>query len=300
METPILFLIFNRPDTTKIVFEAIRQIKPKRLFIAADGPRANKQGEAENCAAARALTEQIDWDCQVIRDYSAINLGCKKRVSSAISWFFYQVEQGIILEDDCLPNPSFFNFCETLLEKYKNDERIMHVSGNNFLFGKIKINEDYYFSRISNIWGWATWRRAWQKYDVDMKDFPEFIAKNKIAEIFPDKFLQKKWLELFQTIYDRKVDTWDYQWEYAILNVGGLGINPKVNLISNIGFSGAATHTMRQSKFSNLPTESLTIKTNPAEIKPNAAADNLIIKNNLQMSRLYEFKKIILKIVKNK
>jgi hypothetical protein len=298
METPILFLIFNRPDTTKIVFEAIRQIKPKKLFIAADGPRANRPAEADNCAATRAITEQIDWDCQVIRDYSAINLGCKKRVSTAIGWFFSQVEQGIILEDDCLPNPSFFNFCETLLEKYKNDERIMHVSGNNFLFGKIKIDADYYFSRISHVWGWASWRRAWQKYDSEMKDFPEFIAKNKIVKIFPDKFLQKKWLELFQSVYDHKIDTWDYQWEYAILKAGGLCLNPRVNLISNIGFSGTGTHTTRQSKFSNLPTESLIVKTDPNEVKPNAAADNLIIKNNLQMSRFFEVKKFILNIAK--
>jgi hypothetical protein len=298
METPVLFIIFNRPDTTKIVFEAIRQARPKSLYIAADGPRIDKAGEAEKCAATRAIVENIDWDCQVFRDFSTANLGCKSRVSSAISWFFNNVEHGIILEDDCLPDPSFFSFCETLLEKYKDDEKVMHISGNNFLFNKIRIKDDYYFSRISNIWGWATWRRAWKKYDPDMKDFPEFIKENKIAKIFPDKFIQKKWLELFQPVFDKKIDTWDYQWEYSILKAGGLCINPRVNLVSNIGFSGTGTHTVRQSKFANLKTESLNIIHNPKDILPNEIADKLIMKNNFQMNHGNDFKKVIIKVAK--
>lgn len=299
MDTPILFIIFNRPDTTARVFAAIRQARPKRLFIAADGPRESRQGEAEKCAAARKIVENIDWDCEVSKDFSEANLGCKRRVSSAISWFFSNVEAGIILEDDCLPEPSFFPFCAELLEKYKDDGRVMHISGDNFLFGKIKIREDYYFSRLSSIWGWATWRRAWKFYDPDIKSFPAFAAGNKIAKIFPGRFMQKRWLEFFQTVYEKKLDTWDYQWQYAILEQNGLCINPRANLISNIGFLPEATHTAgKRTRFADMPTSPLKIAAHPAAMEPNEKADQLIMKKNLNMNLLYEFKKRLIKILR--
>jgi len=242
-QTPVLFLIFNRPDTTARVFETIRKIKPSRLYVAADGARPNRDGEAALCEATRKITENIDWPCEVHRKYSDLNLGCRLGVSSAISWFFDNVEEGIILEDDCLPNLSFFAFCEELLVKYRNTDKVKMISGDNFQFGKKYNDASYYFSNFPHIWGWATWRRAWREYDVDMKTYPGFKKENRIARILKDKRVQKYWMNLFDKLYSNKVDTWDGQWVYSIYSHNGISVLPNVNLVSNIGFNEDATHT---------------------------------------------------------
>lgn len=173
LNVPVLLLIFNRPDTTQRVFHEIRGASPLQLFISADGPRENKPGEFEKCQITRDIVRQVDWDCEVYTNFRDKNLGCKIAVSSAIDWFFENVEEGIILEDDCLPSFSFFRFCEELLEKYRDDERIMQIGGTNLLSEWQRSDDSYYFSKYGAIWGWATWRRAWQYYDVNMKLWPE-------------------------------------------------------------------------------------------------------------------------------
>jgi hypothetical protein len=160
VNTPIAFFIFNRPDTTARVFEAIRQAQPSKLLVVADGPRSTRPGEAEKCAATRAIIDQVDWECEVLTNYSDVNLGCRHRVSSGLDWVFEQVEEAIILEDDCLPHPTFFRFCEELLEWYRHDHRIVAISGDNFQNGHQSGEFSYYFSRYVHIWGWATWRRG--------------------------------------------------------------------------------------------------------------------------------------------
>ena len=160
-ETPILFITFNRPDTTKRVFEAIKKIKPKKLFISADGPRENKVGEKQKCLTVRSIFDNIDWDCEVKTLFQEKNLGCKIAATTAVTWFFQSVEEGIIIEDDCLPNKSFFLFCQKMLATYRKHEAIMHISGTNFQFGNKRGEASYYFSRCIHMWGWATWRRAW-------------------------------------------------------------------------------------------------------------------------------------------
>lgn len=260
--SPILFIIFNRPDTTRQVFEAIRKARPAQLFISADGPRIHKQGEAEKCAAVRAIVDTpdaIDWPCEVHRNYSDGNQGCKNGVSSAINWFFKNVKEGIILEDDCLPDQSFFPFASTMLERYRNDEHIMAVRGTNLQFGtkvasvseagdKFKNDNDakapaYYFSKSPHIWGWATWSRAWQKYNIEMNDLDDFIQSKKIHTMFPDKKIANFWISIFKHVRDRKVDTWDTQWAYTVIKSEGLSVVPNVNLIKNIGIGNDATHT---------------------------------------------------------
>lgn len=237
-ETPILFLIFNRPDTTKAVFEKIKEIKPKYLYIAADGPRANKEGEAQICQKTRDIIKDIDWDCEVKTLFRDKNLGCKKAVSSGINWFFENVEEGIIIEDDCLPANSFFNFASQMLEKYRNDERIMHISAENPLESEFS-DGDYYISKLPHIWGWASWRRAWDKYSPDMNDYnPEILNT-----IFDNKNDIHFWNKMFLRIKKQEIDTWDYQWTYAVLVNNGYCITPNKNQISNIGFSENATHT---------------------------------------------------------
>ena len=182
-QTPILFLIFNRPDTTKLVFESIKRIKPAKLYIAADGARKHKVGEDLLCKETRSIIDLIDWECEIKTLLRTENLGCKIAVSSAIDWFFENEEQGIILEDDCLPNESFFNFCEQLLNQFKENKEIMHISGNNFQDGITRGDGSFYFSKYNHIWGWATWKRAWKLYNVkleieDKKEIEIFIEKN--------------------------------------------------------------------------------------------------------------------------
>lgn len=275
LTTPVLFLVFNRPEPTKQVFEQIRLAKPKQLFIAADGPRAHKEGEAERCAQVREIATQVDWECEVKTLFRDQNLGCKKAVSSAIDWFFTQVEQGVILEDDCVPNLSFFTFAQELLNKYADDERVMMISGDNFQNGQKRGEASYYFSCYPHIWGWATWRRAWGKYyDVEMKSFPEYKAAGRIKEVFSNPVEQQFWMNNFQEVYDGKVDTWDFQWVYAIFSRQGLCAVPNVNLISNIGFNSDATHTKTGGEGSaNLTTGNLGEIIHPKVVERNVEAD---------------------------
>lgn len=278
--TPVLFVVFNRPDTTSQVFESIRKIKPTKLYISADGPRLNKEGEAMLCEETRKITENIDWSCEVFRKYSDVNLGCKKGVSSAITWFFDNVEEGIILEDDCLPDQSFFTFCQELLEKYRNIKKIKMISGDNFQFGKKYGEASYYFSKFPHIWGWATWRRAWKEYDLEMKTYPEFKKNKQIEKIFKDKNIQKYWLNTFDNLYYNKIDTWDGQWVYSIYNNSGIVIPPNANLISNIGFSENATHTKTlDGLLSNIPTEIIKTLVHPVSIIVNDEADENLFKS---------------------
>jgi uncharacterized lipoprotein YbaY len=258
MKTPVAFFIFRRPDTTEKVFEAIRQAKPSKLFVVADGPRPDRPGEAEKCAATRAIIDRVDWDCEVIKNYSDVNLSARIRVSSGLDWVFERVEEAILLEDDCLPNPSFFPFCETLLDWYREDKRIMMISGTNWL-GEWKSDlQSYHFSYYGGIWGWASWRRAWQYYDVNMKLWQNQEARNRIKDILANNYHYKVRANNFDATYSKKVDAWDYQWSLARLLQSGLSIVPCVNLISNIGFGEDATNTKSANSIvANLQTEKL-------------------------------------------
>jgi hypothetical protein len=272
--TPILFIIFNRPDVTKIVFERIREIKPLKLYVAADGARNDKLVESELCNQARAIIEAIDWPCNIKKLYREENLGCGKAVSSAISWFFEQEEKGIIIEDDILADLSFFAFCENLLEQYKDDKNVMAINGCNFQQGIKHGDGTYYFSAFPHVWGWATWRRAWKRYDFNLSDLNYFYNLNKLKRYFKSKETIDFWHEIFFKMNRKAIDTWDYQWNYAIWNSGGKVITPNVNLIRNIGFGKEATHTFDEtSKFSNLKVSSIESILHPSSTKINEIAD---------------------------
>jgi hypothetical protein len=239
---PILFLIFNRPEKTRKVFDTIRNQKPRLLFIAADGPRHDKLGENELCEKTREIVANIDWDCEVKKLFRDHNLGCKIAISSAVNWFFDQVEEGIILEDDCLPDPTFFRFCEELLEKYRFDYQVMSISGSNLLETPWKIEIQSYSWGHGGIWGWATWKRAWDLYDIDMKGWENKVIKNTIKNAIGTDEWFNFYYSMFESSYNRSLDTWDVQWFYSILINDGLAINPAVNLVKNIGY-GDGTHT---------------------------------------------------------
>jgi hypothetical protein len=255
LTTPVALLIFNRPDTTELVFREIAKAKPPKLLVVADGPRANRVGEYEKCQQTRAIIQKVDWDCEVITNFSDNNMGCKLRVASGIDWIFEQVEEAIILEDDCLPEPSFFQFCEEMLERYKYNERVSMVSGGNLQFGQQRGLGSYYFSRYTHIWGWASWRRAWQHYDRDIKLWPQFRDEGWIETLFPSPGEQEYWRNSFQMVYDGSLDTWDCSWTFSALLKGMLQIVPNVNLISNIGFGPEATHTHDVGIHANMPTQ---------------------------------------------
>ena len=260
LRTPVVFIIFKRPDTTEKVFEAIRQAKPPKLLVVADGARPDIPGEVEKCAATRAIIERIDWDCEVLKNYADENMGCKRRVSSGLDWVFDTVEEAIILEDDCLPHPSFFRFCEELLEKYKDDERIMTIGGTNLLVEWKSDIQSYHFSIYFNCWGWATWKRVWNYYDVDMKLWEQPKIRDRVKEIIADKeqYLNRK--SKFDLTYNGKVNSWAHQFFFMCLAHSGLSITPSVNLISNIGFTEEGTHTKAvNSPKANLPLQSMTL-----------------------------------------
>ncbi len=257
LATPVIFLIFRRPDLTQRVLACIRNARPQTLFVVADGPR--NADEAERCAQVRALIEDIDWKCDVYKNYADSNLGCKQRVSSGISWAFSHVEEAIILEDDCLPVPTFFGFCEILLRYYRDDERIWVISGNNFLDGRTFSPYSYYFSKYAPIWGWATWRRAWRYWQDQPQRWTEFKQLDLLAAIHPNPQEATYWQGVLDAaFYDQYPDTWDYFWSFACWSQGGLSIIPRVNMVSNLGFRDDAAHTRNpKDKNANLATADL-------------------------------------------
>jgi hypothetical protein len=251
MNTPIAFFIFKRPDTTEQVFDVIRQAKPSKLFVIADGPRSDRPGEAEKCAATRAIIDRVDWKCEVIKNYSETNLGCGKRVSSGLNWVFEQAQEAIILEDDCVPHPTFFRFCQELLEQYQLDHRVMSISARNVPQQHRLSKDSYHFSRYQRCWGWATWKRAWQHFDFEMKLWPFIRDHHLLEDILGDSKQAKQWMRTFQSVYDGRIDTWDYQWMFACWLQSGLSILPSVNLVENIGFGPEATHTQDSNSYLN-------------------------------------------------
>lgn len=302
LETPVAFLVFNRPELTARVFERIRQAKPSTLLLIADGPRPNKPDDIEKCQKVRQIVEAVDWDCQVFKNYSETNLGCKKRVSSGLDWVFENFEQSIILEDDCLPDISFFRFCEELLQYYCNDERIMLISGSNFCPDVYRTQYSYCFSRYTNTWGWATWRRAWRYYNLEMNLWKQVFQENWLDQIFADKRTVRYWQDIFWQVYNNKIDTWDYQWAFACWIQSGLSIVPEVNLICNIGFTSDATHTIPipgvKYKTSNLPTQSVAFPLrHPPFIIPNRRADNYFQKKFINLTFCKRIGKILKPIV---
>ena len=242
LETPVLFLIFNRPDVTKQVFGQIRKVQPRQLFIAADGPRTSHPEDKQKCEETRKVVlDMIDWDCKVKTLFRNENLGCGLAVSGAITWFFEHVEMGIILEDDCYPDLSFFRFCEELLDYYKDDERVMMVSGTNLLTNS-HIDSSYFFSKIGTIWGWASWRRSWKLYDYNLSFLDSIKQNGEIYNIDISKNELNQRLVNAQKLKDQIIDTWDYQWTFTRLINGGLSIISSVNLVSNFGCNEKGTH----------------------------------------------------------
>jgi hypothetical protein len=275
--TPVAFLIFNRPAATRRVFQAIRAARPQQLFVIADAPRIDRPDDIAKCAATRAIIDEVDWDCQVFKNYAEQNLGCGLRVSSGLDWVFQQVETAIILEDDCLPDQTFFPYCTELLARYQDDLRIAHISGNNFQFGQQRGDASYFYSRYAHMWGWATWRRAWQYYDYNLRKWPSRRSTDWLDTLLDTPAAVANWRQIFDQMYNAEIDTWDYQWNFACWEHDGLCIHPQVDLVSNIGFNLEGTHTIRQNQFANLPLGSIEFPLkHPPEIIRDRDADMFV------------------------
>lgn len=277
LSTPVALIIFNRPDKVEKVFKEIKKVKPSKILVIGDGPRQEKFNEEIEVAASRDIINRIDWTCEILTNYSDVNLGCKERVSSGLDWVFDQVEEAIILEDDCIPDQTFFRFCQELLEKYRSDTRIGAIGGVNFQFGKQYNTDSFYFSKYVHVWGWASWRNRWQdSYDVSMKNWPFVRRTSMLDNITDSKWEKKYWTKIFDSIHKGEIDTWDYQWVFANWLKGRMSILPSVNLVSNIGFEKGATHTIGYSELANLKREKMHFPlSNPTEIRRNIKADRV-------------------------
>jgi hypothetical protein len=286
MQTPVTFLVFNRPDLTAQVFARIRDARPPKLLIVCDGPRANRPDDAVKVAAVRKLIDHgIDWPCEVLRNFAEQNLGCRNRIASGLTWAFEQVEESIILEDDCLPDPSFFLFAEAMLSRFRDDPRVMHVSGNNLIAPHRRSDHAYWFSRHPWIWGWATWRRAWRHYDADMRTWDERRAT--LGASFASERERAFWIAAYDDVRRdlTKAGTWDFPWVYTCRSLGGLCVFPRENLIENLGFGGDSTHTSKEMNRLRLPTRELGPIDHPAHRGVDRYADDLL-------TRIYAGEKI--------
>ena len=240
---PILFIIFNRPDKTARILDTIRKARPERLYVAADGPRTEKVGDIEACALTRAVIDRVDWDCKVITLFRDNNLGCRNAVSGAVTWFFDREPEGIVIEDDIELDPSFFVFAAEMLERYRDDPKIMSITACNMQPERKNYLASYYFSAYNHVWGWASWARAWQLYASVLNDLDSVTCDESIDAMCPVPGARYHWKRLLYDVHAGKIDTWDYNWLYSQWKSRGLTVTPCVNLMQNIGFDGSGTHT---------------------------------------------------------
>ncbi|OFZ79300.1 MAG: hypothetical protein A2583_00755 [Bdellovibrionales bacterium RIFOXYD1_FULL_53_11] len=279
VKSPVVFIIYNRPDTTQKVFEKISRFKPSTLLVIADGPRPDRREDRDLCVKTRSIIDGINWKCTLLKNFSDQNLGCKDRVSSGLTWAFKQVEEAIILEDDVLPSDSFFPYCDELLDKYRNDTRLMMISGTQFYPANIRGGYSYCFSKWSQIWGWASWRRAWNTYDAGLSSWPLFKSEGQLKNAGLDLKSCMYWTRILDKMHRGAVDTWDHQWSFNMLSHGGLAIQPKINLITNIGFGTGATHTKVVNRYANMRREELNFPLkHPVFVLPDKSIDQAIKK----------------------
>ena len=290
MKSPILFIIFNRPEVTKLAFEKIRQARPSRLYIAADGPRNNRLDDFVKCKQTRSIADCVDWPCEIHKLFRDENLGCGRGVSSAITWFFEHEEEGIIIEDDIVPHIDFFKYCDEMLDKYRNDSRIQLIAGRNPFYNGCQSNVSYYMSSYFAIWGWATWRRVWDTYEFETRKLDKKQFLDKLSKIIT-RSSYKFYKIIYNLMYDHKIDTWDYQFYFNQIIYDRYSIIPYTNMTENIGLGiEDSTHTLVKDDIkSNHKAKSPYPLIHPDEVKPDLAADKLYrINNRVYIRPLYQ------------
>lgn len=283
-DSSVLFCIFNRPEPTRRVFQRIAAARPNRLLVVGDAARTNRPDERLLVDQCRSVIDDVDWDCDVMTNFADVNMGCKRRIASGITWGFEQTDELIILEDDCLPDPTFFQYCDQLLDRYRDQPQIAMISGNNFQ-PTSRSDASYYFSHWPHIWGWATWKRAWQHFDADVSDWPQQKNNDFFKHVFPADSDRRHWQQVMDNQHAGQIDTWDFPWAYACWKTGGLTILPDQNLVTNIGFGRDATHTTdAQSRLAELPTVPLNEIVHPQSIERNVVADEYTLNHVMSVS----------------
>jgi hypothetical protein len=275
-QSPVLFLVFNRPDHTARAFEAIRAARPPRLYVAADGPRQDRAGESEACVEVRRIATAVDWECEVRTLFRTANLGCGRAVSEGVDWFFGVEEEGIVLEDDCIAGPDFFRFCDALLERYRDDARVWAITGNNFQDGRRRGDGSYYFSKYVHVWGWASWRRAWGQYRLDIPFWPAWRGSEGFRTRAGGAAEQRYWGGLLDRVQGGEIETWDYSWLATIWYHDGLVATPNANLVTNVGVGPSATHTVAPEDRDGVPTAPLGPLVHPSDVERDVAADAFV------------------------
>lgn len=278
---PIALFIFNRPHLTAQVYERIRAARPKRFLVVADGPRATRPDDVELCKATRAVVSSPDWPCEFLTNFSEKNLGCRGRMSSGLDWAFQQCSEAVILEDDCLPGASFFNFCSEMLRHYRDDDRVVHVSGDNYQDGRRRGDASYFFSRYPLSWGWASWRRAWRHYDVKVLKWPAAYRERWLESCLDNPKEICHWEAIFDSLYRGQIDTWDYQWVFACWRQRGLSVHPNQNLVSNIGVGPDATHFTEDHSTVGIPIQELNECVHPPEVIRDEEADRFTFEQHI-------------------
>jgi glycosyltransferase involved in cell wall biosynthesis len=272
--TPVVLCVYNRPEKTQRVLDALKVAKPRHVLVIADGPKKDDATDSRLCKEVLQIIDGVDWDAKVDFNVSPVNLGCRKRIQTGLSWSFDLVEQAIILEDDCIPSSSFFPFCEELLQKYRDDKRVGLIGGANFQFGRDRLPESYYFSRYPLLWGWACWRRTWDIYDADLTSWNRDRDATWLSELLADPLATAYWTRIFDRVKSG-LDTWDYSLVFSCWRSNLLAIQPSQNMIENIGFGKEATHTLEiKSIFANIPAREINFPLNhPFGIERNVDCD---------------------------
>jgi hypothetical protein len=282
---PVVFFVFNRPHLTAQSFDLIRKAKPRRLFVVADGPRVGHPEDPELCHNTRSIVCSPDWKCELQTNFTEENLGNGQRMSSGLDWVFRQCEEAIVLEDDCMPSLSFFTFCTTLLRYYRDDERVMHISGDNYQDGIRRGLGSYFFSRYTLSWGWASWARAWQHYDFNICAWPGAREEKWLNSFLDDRLEIKYWTMIFDRLYRRLIDTWDYQWLFTCWRHSGLSIHPNVNMVSNIGAGPDATHIKEMHNTIGIPIGELLELLHPGKVERDRKADQFTFRKHIAPPR---------------
>jgi len=295
---PVAFFFYNRPDTTECVFRRIAESRPRQLYLICDGPRVNRPDDLQKIDACQRIVSEINWPCEVSQSYSEQNLGCQQRLVSGLKWLFSQVEEAIILEDDCVPELSFFDFCAELLDRYRDELRIAGISGTSFQQGHSCTPYSYYFSKYFHCWGWATWRRVWQQYDPHITTWPAFRADGRLQKCYRTDNEQRYWRKMLDAHFAGRGDTWDGAWAFGNICRGDLTIIPDRNLVSNIGFRPDATHTNVKCWYAELPTFSIGPLSHPPDIQAHVDADDFTGENHYSLPREPVFTRIQRKLKK--
>lgn len=272
MKTPVLFIVFNRPELTRASFEAIRQARPARLYVSADGPRSGRGDDERLCRETREIATSVDWPCEVKTLFRSRNHGCRIGCTSAITWFFKHEPEGIVIEDDCVPHPDFFPYCENLLERYRDTPEVMLIGGSNYQYGKKHGEASYYFSIYPHIWGWAAWAETWRNYDMEMQGLERFI-KTRMRGIVGHDGAYPAMMRKFMLVAEGVDNAWSFQLVYSIWKQGGLSVIPNVNLVGNIGNVEDSAHPWRTDISHFRRVEGLAEVIHPPEILRNEDAD---------------------------